>query len=380
MGIEILAALALPMPAVGSVSATLAWSPSPSPNVSGYNIYYGTTSRTYTNMIRAGNVTCATIEHLEPGRTYYFANTSYNATGDESLFSNEAAFAGCNVTAGGGLRWRIRPPALNQDQLVFSLAPGAPAGMGINPTNGLLSWNPSLGDANSTNTITVIVTDLTHPAASTQETLMVTVFDCLHLTSASVPVQAGQPASLPLTATSSDGITNLVFNLTWPGGQLLNPTLTLNAPVAGGTLLNQGTNLAIHIWTANGDALTGTNHFAQIHFQAAAGQPSAFLEIPVASLSVNKADGSTFANATSEPGLVIVVAANPLLRASFTADHGRVLTLYANPGRDYQLQFATDLTPPVSWQPLQEYQPAELEQTVPLDSAFPVVFYRLMQK
>jgi hypothetical protein len=43
--------------------------------------------------------------------------------------------------------------------VTFSLAPGAPAGMGINPATGLLTWNPLCVQGGSSNVVTVLVTD-----------------------------------------------------------------------------------------------------------------------------------------------------------------------------------------------------------------------------
>src|SRR5712671_1390866 len=45
-------------------SVTLAWDPSPSGGVAGYNVYYGPASGTYTNMVTAGNATNATVSGL----------------------------------------------------------------------------------------------------------------------------------------------------------------------------------------------------------------------------------------------------------------------------------------------------------------------------
>src|SRR6516164_5791524 len=73
-------------------SVDILWQPSPDPNVIGYNLYYGTSSRGYTNEISLGNTTSATISGLVGGVTYYFAATSYDATGDESDFSNEISY------------------------------------------------------------------------------------------------------------------------------------------------------------------------------------------------------------------------------------------------------------------------------------------------
>src|ERR1019366_5906922 len=68
-------------------SATLNWDPSTDSNVAGYNIYYGTASHTYTNVIVLGNVTNTTVTGLIEGATYFFAATTYNASGVESGFS-----------------------------------------------------------------------------------------------------------------------------------------------------------------------------------------------------------------------------------------------------------------------------------------------------
>ncbi len=368
------------MTALGSVSTTIAWFPSSDTNVTGYNIYYGTTSHTYTGMIATGNATNATITNLQPDTTYFLSLKSHNAAGDEGEFSDEASFAGYAITpTSGGLRVKTFPTALKLDQLIFSLAPGAPAGARINPTNGVVSWTPSLADANTTQTLNVIITDLTKPAASTQQTIVVTVSDFLKITLDSVAVQVGQAGNLSLSASASDGLTNLTFNVNWPSNNLLNPQLTFAAPIAGGILQNQGTNLCGKLWTANGDLLTGTNVFAQIHFQVGADQTSAFLNVPITSVTANKADGTTFSNLGIQAGEVVVIGINPLLRPAVSTDQGRVLSLYTNPGINYQIQYSTNLAATVAWQPLQNFQPTNVLQTVNLDSANPIIFYRLMQ-
>src|ERR1700677_3907133 len=81
-----------------TVSTSLTWNPSPDPSVVGYNIYYGITNGVYTNMISVGNVTNTTIQNLEPNTVYYFVTKAYDDAGNESLPSNEAAFANENGT------------------------------------------------------------------------------------------------------------------------------------------------------------------------------------------------------------------------------------------------------------------------------------------
>ena len=67
----------------------LAWDPPKTDSkVTGYIVYYGIASRTYTVRKKVGNVTTCTVRRLSPGVTYYFAVTACNRFG-ESGYSNE---------------------------------------------------------------------------------------------------------------------------------------------------------------------------------------------------------------------------------------------------------------------------------------------------
>ena len=84
---------ALRLHAVQGATVGVAWDPSTDPSVRGYNIYYGSASRSYTNVVSAGNGTSAVISNLVNGVTYYFAATTYTSTGLESDYSAEASYA-----------------------------------------------------------------------------------------------------------------------------------------------------------------------------------------------------------------------------------------------------------------------------------------------
>jgi PKD repeat protein len=68
----------------------LAWNASSGP-VSGYKVYYGTASGSYSSNMNAGNSTTATVASLADGSTYYFAVKAYDSAGNESGFSNEVS-------------------------------------------------------------------------------------------------------------------------------------------------------------------------------------------------------------------------------------------------------------------------------------------------
>jgi hypothetical protein len=86
------AVIAVSLPVGNSLAqeVTLAWNPSLSPNVGGYELYYGLSSGQYTTVLDVGNQTRYTVSDLEDGVIYYFAVTAYDTTGTiESAFSNE---------------------------------------------------------------------------------------------------------------------------------------------------------------------------------------------------------------------------------------------------------------------------------------------------
>ncbi len=71
--------------------ASLSWNPSSDQTVTGYYLYFGTAPRGYSNRLNVGRSTSYTATNLTNGARYYFAVTAYNASGQESSFSNEAS-------------------------------------------------------------------------------------------------------------------------------------------------------------------------------------------------------------------------------------------------------------------------------------------------
>ena len=82
----------IPLPASAVQNVTLTWNPSTSPNVAGYDIYYGPACGTYTNKISVGNVTSAIVSSLQEGACDYFVVTARATSGLESLPSNEVSY------------------------------------------------------------------------------------------------------------------------------------------------------------------------------------------------------------------------------------------------------------------------------------------------
>jgi hypothetical protein len=70
-------------------SINLVWDANPDALVTGYNIYYGSSTAAYNHLVQVGNVNSASIYGLVAGATYFFTATAYYADGTESDFSNE---------------------------------------------------------------------------------------------------------------------------------------------------------------------------------------------------------------------------------------------------------------------------------------------------
>jgi len=69
-----------------AAQVTLTWDAVTGQSISGYKIYYGTTSRNYTASVDAKNVTSLPVTGLQDGTTYYFAATVYTEAKAESDF------------------------------------------------------------------------------------------------------------------------------------------------------------------------------------------------------------------------------------------------------------------------------------------------------
>ena len=114
--------------ALGAQNVELAWNPSPSADVVGYNVYYGTASGNYFSVINVDNVTEAQISGLADGVTYYFAVAAADSVGNESVLSEEVAYT------------VPLPPPVTLVAQAFAEADGQPAYMVITTPDSVFGW------------------------------------------------------------------------------------------------------------------------------------------------------------------------------------------------------------------------------------------------
>lgn len=120
--------------AVASGNVTLNWRPSPDADATGYKIYYGTASGSYTHSVAVGPVTNAVVSNLCAGVTYYFAaKTVYAASGEESAFSSETSYIPTGV-----LKLTRSTTAGGAAQINFPVEPGH--WYEVQATTNLVTW------------------------------------------------------------------------------------------------------------------------------------------------------------------------------------------------------------------------------------------------
>jgi len=140
---QLLTTLMVAWPAlVHAQRVTLAWDPSPSPEVTTYRVYYGTNSRSYTFVTNSGLVLTQALVLPHSGR-WFFAATAADAAGSESDFSNE-------------VQWEAKPakPVLHGETWV-RLSPV------IEHTTNEVDWTNFIGEASwlpATNRIELFAT------------------------------------------------------------------------------------------------------------------------------------------------------------------------------------------------------------------------------
>lgn len=281
-------------------------------------------------------------------------------------------------------RFVLSPPVTNAYKFSYTLDPTAPEGSKISTKRNIPAfvWVPSSDYASTTNLIKIIATDNAIPPFTTNLYLQVAVRDYVNLIPGSTVVQAGSTGSLPIALDCSDGVTNLSFQLNWPASRLADPSLSVvSTNTASGSVQIQGANLLVRIQALPRKTLEGSNLVARLNFRTLSAQSSAFVPMSALNVTALKPVGSSYYSPLGQNGEVVVVSDTPLLRSTVVPNNRRDLLLYGRVGLNYQVQYSTASlgSADANWTSLLSYPQTNLVQTLSVDPAPPVIFYRLKQ-
>ena len=284
------------------------------------------------------------------------------------------------ITPDGGFAFRAKATDPNGDKLTFALGAGTPADAVIVATNGLVRWNPTRARASTTNQFSIIVADNGYPFMSATNTFIVTVLDYLDVTFGQTNLLGGNTATLPIWISSSEGVSNVQFNLNVPSSVLTNWILIPeSAQLASSTLQTQGSAIVVHLQTLPGQIIQGTQQVSHLEFKATTNQQSQFITLAASNIGGIKPGGIIYSNNVNGGGRVVVVQELPLLEGLILTNHSRQLSIYGRPGTNYELQTANAMTQPVTWSPVTSLTQTNVLSPITVSVTNSLIFYRLKQ-
>jgi hypothetical protein len=190
-------------------------------------------------------------------------------------------------------------------------------------------------------------------------------------------LQVGQSSAIPVTLVSTVGITNLSFALASPADRFTNWTITSsNASIATATVQAAGSAPPLFtLVTQPAQTLQSPSLLGTIGFTALPGE-SAFLPVSATNILGTKADGGGVGNVTSLAGQITVVGVHPLLSSVLASNSTVVLTLYGNPGSNYQMGYSTNLSS-TNWQAGASILMTNVQQNIEINRSAPQLFLRI---
>jgi hypothetical protein len=268
-------------------------------------------------------------------------------------------------------------------QLTFSLRIGAPTNATIDPVTGLFQWRPVPSQAPSTNIISVVVTDNGNPPLNAAQEFTVIVNAVAYewaVALGSTGVLVGQTSSVPLSLEGSLPLTNLTVLVQAPLDHVTNLTLQSAASeILLSVLQPIGTNqYAISMSLDPAQSPGGLRTVAHLGFLAVPQTNSSIASVPLSQLSGLQNDGQIAPKPASFGGRVFIVGRQPLLDAWLTTNAHRMLSLYGNPGRSYEVDYTTNLSAS-KWQYGWRVPMTNVSESFPANASLPQVFYRALE-
>lgn len=264
-------------------------------------------------------------------------------------------------------------PDVPAQQILFSLGASTATGARINSTNGVFRWRPTVDKASTTNLFEIIATDNGTPSLSATQLLSVIVNDYLSLTLGRTVLATNQSGSVPLTVYSSAAVTGITARLSFPAAYLANFSISPLSGSASASMVAPGV-YDLLLAASPGTPFKGQVSVASLSFQVLP-NPSAFVPLTVTNITAHTDLGALVPQVVVGDGRVVAVGYEPLLEGWLPSGTTRGLALYGGIGGTFTVQGAGT---PVngSWSPYAQLTMTNLVQTLPMDAAPSLIFFR----
>jgi hypothetical protein len=189
-------------------------------------------------------------------------------------------------------------------------------------------------------------------------------------------MQVGQTGGVSVTLLSTVGLTNLNWTLVAPFNRFTNwAFVSSNAAVAASFVQPVNSSQTFFsLNTTDGQTLQSPSQLGTIYLTALPGS-SAFLSLVASNILGTKSDGSFVGNIAGQPGQVVVIGAQPLLQAGRVSNSTPMLTLYGNPGTNYEFLYSTNLVS-TNWQSAGSVLMTNLQQEYIINQTAPQMYFR----
>lgn len=356
-----------PLPAQAGPTFLVQWSGQDDPAGSGLKDFdvYVTENGTNQYVWQSGTAATSAWFRGQSGATYAFHSLARDNVGQEETApatpqsstmvpTNAPVLSGVtyfDIEAGQVLNHTNVVSGTPAGSWAFNLEAPFPAGVTLNPTNGVLRWAPSCANASTTNIITVWVTDTGNTNLADAIRYTVVVGECVVPSLGQIVLRTGEGGRVPVNLISAVPLTNLSMTVEGPPERLTDFWVEPIVPQICTNFVAPWSN-SLHLLsltTCQNQWLLGTQQVAWLHFTAASNQSSAFVHLKLDNISGFRPDGSSVLNFAPQSGRVVIVGAEPLLEALCTVTNQVLLLQYALPDWTVFLEWTTNL-PPSGWQ------------------------------
>ncbi len=252
----------------------------------------------------------------------------------------------------------------------------APSGVTLNPTNGILRWEPTCSQASRDHFVTFKATRVGNTNIYDLHTFVVRVNECVVPGLGGVVLSAGDSGRLPVNLISTVPITNFAMTVETATNRIQNlflepivpeicSTHVVLAPNLGGTTEGDGFHL-VSFGACPTQFLVGTQQIAWLHFTTVSNQSSAFLSLNLDNAVGRKLDGSEVRNFAPQSGRVVIVGQEPLLEALIDTNRQPAMILYGQPGPGYVIESKPALSFVFPWEVAWRGEQTNLFQQLPI--------------